>query len=241
MKIHLINPNTTASMTEQAVLAAVSVAAPGTEIIGNQPDDGPVSIEGYYDEAFAVPGMLEQIRANNHCDAHVIACFDDTGLDSARCIATGPVIGLCEAGCMAAVSVANSFSIVTTLSRSLPALTHLIHKYGAERRCVSIRASDIPVLELEDDSGDALQRIKKEVADAIKKDSAEAILLGCAGMTDLARALSEEFKLPVIDGVSAAVKHAEGLVAMGLTTSRINGYQYPVKKKYSGSFDRYQP
>ena len=58
---------------------------------------------------------------------------------------------------------------------------------------------------------------------------------------DRARALSEEFKLPVIDGVSAAVKHAEGLVAMGLTTSRINGYQYPVKKKYSGSFDRYQP
>ena len=228
-------------MTNKAVLAAESVAAQGTEIIGNQPDDGPVSIEGYYDEAFAVPAMLEQIRAHNDCDAHVIACFDDTGLDSARCIAEGPVVGLCEAGCMVAMNIANSFSIVTTLSRSLPALRHLVHKYGAERRCVSIRASDIPVLELENEDGDALKRIKSEVEFAIENDGAEAILLGCAGMTDLASALSDEFGLPVIDGVSAAVKQVEGLVSMGLTTSRINGYKYPVQKSYSGAFEKYQP
>jgi len=84
MKIHLVNPNTTASMTATAVAAARAVANGDTEIIGSQPDYGPESIEGYYDEVFAIPGLLDHINKHNHCDGHVIACFDDTGLDYAR-------------------------------------------------------------------------------------------------------------------------------------------------------------
>ena len=239
MRIHLINPNTTESMTEQAVIAARSVAASGTEIIGNQPAHGPVSIEGYYDEVFAVPAMLEQIQLNNACDGHVIACFDDTGVDAARCIANGPVIGICEAACLVAGSIANSYSIVTTLRRSVPALTHLVHKYGAERRCASIRASDIPVLDLEKQERAALEQIAEQCRQAIESDGAEAIVLGCAGMTSLTQQLSTQFGLPVIDGVASAVKHIEGLVSMQLSSSRINGYRTPVAKKYLGDFERF--
>ena len=238
MKIHLINPNTTSSMTREAVLAAQSVAASGTEIIGNQPKHGPVSIEGYYDEVFAVPEMLAEIKRHNDCHGHVVACFDDTGVDAARCIANGPVVGICEAGCLVAGTIANSFSIVTTLRRSVPALNHLVHKYGAEHRCASIRASDIPVLELEQGGG-AYKQIAAECELAIDTDGAEAILLGCAGMTSLAQQLSVQFGLPVIDGVTAAVKHIEGLVSMKLTTSRVNGYAQPVSKEFSGDFSKY--
>ncbi|MEM7258148.1 MAG: aspartate/glutamate racemase family protein, partial [Pseudomonadota bacterium] len=162
MKIHLINPNTTASMTQMAANAARNVAAAGTDIIANQPAHGPVSIEGFYDEAFAVPEMLHEIRKHNDCDGHIVACFDDTGVDAARCIANGPVIGICEAACITAATIANRFSVVTTLSRSVPALQHLIHKYGAERRCASIRASDIPVLDLEKQETAAMQKIEHE-------------------------------------------------------------------------------
>ena len=239
MKIHLINPNTTASMTGKAVIAARSVAATGTEIIGNQPAHGPVSIEGYYDEVFAIPAMLEQIQLNNACDGHVVACFDDTGVDAARCIANGPVIGICEAACLMAGTIANSFSIVTTLSRSVPALTHLVHKYGAERRCASVRASDIPVLDLEKEEPAAQELITEECRQAIESDGAEAIVLGCAGMTSLAQQLSTQLGIPVIDGVAAAVKHIEGLVSMQLSSSRINGYKTPVAKKFLGDFERF--
>lgn len=226
-------------MTDQAVIAARSVAASGTEIIGNQPEDGPVSIEGFYDEVFAVPAMLEQIQLNNSCDGHVVACFDDTGVDAARCIAHGPVIGICEAACLAAGTIANRYSIVTTLRRSVPALTHLVHKYGAERRCASVRASDIPVLDLEKQESAAFTQIAEECRQAVETDGAEAIVLGCAGMTSLTQQLSSQFGLPVIDGVAAAVKHIEGLVAMQLSTSRINGYKTPLVKKYSGDFSRF--
>ena len=57
MEIRIINPNTTASMTEKIGRAAQDVAATGTVITAINPADGPASIEGYYDEAFAVPGL----------------------------------------------------------------------------------------------------------------------------------------------------------------------------------------
>lgn len=82
-------------MTAKIAAAACGVALPGTVIDARQPEMGPVSIEGLYDEAFAVPGMLGCIRDADRdgADAHIIACFDDTGLDAARAIARAPVVG----------------------------------------------------------------------------------------------------------------------------------------------------
>jgi len=83
-KILIVNPNTTASMTETIGAAARAVAAPGTEISAVTSSMGPVSIEGYYDEAFAVPGLIQALVSTPDADAAIIACFDDTGLDAAR-------------------------------------------------------------------------------------------------------------------------------------------------------------
>ncbi len=94
MLLSVINPNTTVAMTDQIAAAARSVAAPGTDIVGVTPTMGPASIESHYDEALAVPGLLEAIissqRSENPADGHLVACFGDPGLDAAREIATGP-------------------------------------------------------------------------------------------------------------------------------------------------------
>ena len=73
-------------MTHKIGKAAQSVAAMGTEILAISPKGGPASIEGYYDEAFAVPGLLREIRNGEvlGMDGYIIACFDDPGLDTAR-------------------------------------------------------------------------------------------------------------------------------------------------------------
>ena len=81
----------------------------------------------------------------------------------------------------------------------------------------TVRAADIPVLALEDPASGARDQLRGEIARALDEDRAEAIVLGCAGMADLAADLSAEFGVPVIDGVSAAVKLAEALVALGLS------------------------
>src|SRR6266516_3960357 len=89
MRLNVVNPNTTAAMTRTIAAAATKAARPDTVIRAVSSAFGPASIEGAYDDAFAVPGLLEQIKAGEAegADAHVIACFDDTGLDGARALA----------------------------------------------------------------------------------------------------------------------------------------------------------
>ncbi|MBU9698728.1 aspartate/glutamate racemase family protein [Rhodobacteraceae bacterium HSP-20] len=224
MRILLLNPNTTASMTEKAAAAARRVASAGTEIVARNPARGPASIEGYYDEAMSLAGMLDVIRTTPDVDAVVIACFDDTGLDAARCLTDKPVVGIGEAAYHMASLISNKFSVVTTLARSVPALEHNLHKYGLASRCARVRSSEVAVLELEEPGSNACQRISDEIGRAVAEDRAEAIVLGCAGMTDLADQLAATHGLPVLDGVSCAVTMCESMVRLRLRTSRLGGY-----------------
>lgn len=218
-------------MTDKVCSAAQQVASDGTEIVAVTSQHGPVSIEGYYDEAMAVPGMLQAIQAEKDYDAVVIACFDDTGLNAARCITNKPVIGIGEAACRVASMLSNKFSVVTTLSRSVPALEHNLLSYGMERQCVRVRSSEIPVLELEHDEDAAANKIALEIKQAVSEDRAEAIVLGCAGMVDLAARLSEQFSMPVLDGVTCAVSLCESLVRLKAKTTRQGGYAPPPADK----------
>jgi allantoin racemase len=242
MRILLINPNTTQSMTETAADAARRVAAAGSEIIAVTSAMGPVSIEGYYDEALAVPGLLMALAEGERAgaDAAIIACFDDTGLDAARALAGIPVIGICEAALAAVSFIAQRVTIVTTMERSRLPIEHLVHRYGMAGRA-KVRAADIPVLSLEDPLSNARDRLRNEMSAALRDDRAEAIVLGCAGMADLAADLSREFGVPVVDGVAAAVKQAEGLVALGLKTAKRGAYAFPISKPYHGLLTPFEP
>jgi allantoin racemase len=238
MKLLVVNPNTTAQMTKRIGAAARAAAEPGVEILAVNPMSGPASIEGYYDEAFAAPGVIEEIAKGEAAgaDASIIACFDDTGLEAARCRARGPVIGIGEAALHMASLVAHRFSIVTTLARSIAPLEWNVKKYGFEDRCLAVRACDTPVLALETPGSGAREKLSQEIAEAVRVDGAEAIVLGCAGMAELAAFLSREHGVPVVDGVAAAVRLATSLVALGLSTSKIGAYAAPLPKSYSGPF-----
>lgn len=232
MKIKIVNPNSTASMTAKIRMCAERVVAPGTQLLVTNPPKTPPSIEGHYDAAVAIPALLEEIRQGDAdgFDGFVIACFDDPGLDACRELARGPVLGTCEAAMRGASMVAGSFSVVTTLARSVPIIEELAHKYGAERQCRRVRAADIPVLALEEENGAARQRVLHEISRAVEEDRCEAVILGCAGMTDLTQWLSEQSGVPVIDGVVVAVKMIEALVGAGLATSKVGAYALPIPK-----------
>lgn len=243
MIIKLINPNTTVSMTEKMTFCARRVVGAHTQIIGVSPSMGPASIEGHYDEAMAVPGLLAEIQAGERegCSAYVIACFGDPGLQAAREIANGPVIGIAEAAMHYASLIAPSFSVVTTLRRTCGMTWHLAERYGMRRFCRNVRASDIAVLELEHPHSDARRRITDECQRALDEDGSEAIVLGCAGMADLCAQISDAINAPVIDGVTAAVKLAESLVALGLSTAKRGDYARPLPKTYSGMLSPFSP
>ncbi len=236
--IQVINPNTSLAMTETIGAAARAVAAPGTEIIVVSPSHGVPSIEGHFDEAIAAVGVLEQVKRGREqgVSGHVIACFGDPGLLAARELASGPVIGIAEAAMHTATLVATRFSVVTTLLRTLTIARHLLQQYGFTHHCAALHAIDLPVLALEDGSGVAQEKVRQRCLQAKREDGCGAIVLGCGGMATLARELTQELGMPVIDGVSAAVKMVESLVALGFGTSKHGDFALPIAKPLSGAF-----
>ena len=229
-RVLIINPNTTASMTEKIRQAALRVCPADMMLEAVNPKQGPASIEGYYDEARSLAGLLDTMQAQPAADGYIIACFDDTGLDAARCVTAAPVIGIGEAGYHFASIVANRFTVVTTLARSISALEHNLARYGLAARCANVRASDVPVLDLETGDPKARAKLEHTIEQALQEDKAEAIVLGCAGMADLAADLEKRFSVPIVDGVAASVGMMGGMLRMGLKTSRLGGYAPPRKK-----------
>ncbi|MCW3784695.1 aspartate/glutamate racemase family protein [Defluviimonas salinarum] len=232
MNILVVNPNSTESMTRKIIETASRVASSGVTVTGATAAGAPASIEGHFDEAMSVPALLSCVRqAEEHgVDGIVVACFDDPGIGACREIASGPVLGICEAAVKAASMLATSFTVVTTLPRSVPVIERLVHGYGLSHQCRRVRSAEIPVLALEEPGSNAREKIREEILRAIEEDRCEAVVLGCAGMADLTAWLCEETGIPVIDGVSVATRMIEALVGCGLKTSKINAYARPNMK-----------
>lgn len=234
MRILVVNPNTTASMT--AAIGACAGRVTDAEVMAVNPAMGPASIESHYDEALAVPGLLAEIERGERSGAQgtVIACFGDPGLDAAREIAVGPVVGIAEAAMHIATLVGRTFGIVTTLSRTVGTAHDLVHRYGFAGRCVAIRACDIPVLDLDIPGSAAREIVTALCRQVVEEDGADSVVLGCAGMADFCDEISAAIGVPVIDGVTAGVRLVESLIALRLTTSRRDEYAPPPPKAYTG-------
>ncbi|EFF84350.1 aspartate/glutamate racemase family protein [Acinetobacter ursingii] len=232
MRIQVINPNTCLEMTQSIAESASKVAAGSTEIVAVAPTQGVVSIEGHYDEAIASFHLLELIKQgqSQQVDGHIIACFGDPGLDAARELTDAPVIGIAEAAFHMATLIATKFSIVTTLKRTKIIAEHLLHQYGYIHKCEKIHCIDLPVLDLEKNEKETYDKLLETCWLAKENDGVGAIVLGCGGMSKHVESISKELNIPVIDGVTAAVKLLEALHGLGLRTSKWGDYDYPNQK-----------
>lgn len=239
MRIKIINPNTTQSMTDSIYQAAVFAAAPETEIVAVSPERGPVSIENWHDEVFAAAGVVEEVHKGEMLeggfDAYITACYGDPGLNPAREVTAKPVVGIAEASMHLATFVAYRFAVVTILPRWKMVMDEVVHRYGLENRCAAIRCTDMEVLDFERDPERGARELYAMSKRTIEEDKAEAICLGCAGMIEFADDLQKKLGVPVFDGVTSAVKIAEALVTLKKKTSKILYYNYPQPKTYRNS------
>jgi allantoin racemase len=232
-RICLINPNTSKPMTEACASAVRAFLGKQITLDAVTVQSGPASIEGHYDGALAAVGVLEALAADPHADGYIIACFDDTALEAARCAVSAPVVGIGEAAFHIASLLAHRFAVVTTLSRSVPVIENNLERYGMAARCRGVFATDIPVLELESDSPAAEERIAEQILLA-RSRKAEAIVLGCAGMVEMKARLEEKCGLPIIDGVTAAAGLVWTMAELGLKTSPVGAYTPPISKRFAG-------
>ena len=215
VRLLFVNPNTTAAMSATVHAAAAAAAPPHVVVTSATSSRGPAAIEGPEDGEAAVPGLLEAIAAGERdgADAFVIACFDDTGLEAAREITARPVIGIGQAAFHLAMLGGGRFSVVTTLSVSVPVIEDNLVRYALDGACCRVRASGVPVLELELDRDRAAARVSEEIGRAVAEDGCRAVVLGCAGMASLVAPMRARHGVPIVDGVVAASGLAAALVA----------------------------
>lgn len=238
MKIKVINPNSNKKMTEQIKNAINVNIRLNCKIDFDTIMDGPDSIESVVDETYSAAALLEYLRTdkNNQYSGYVIACFGDPGLDAARELMDAPIIGTAEAAMQMASLVSTRFSIVTTVARMKNYTENLVYKYGFERKCKKIRAIGCEVNSLLKPNCSSNDIVEHECREAIKNDDIGAIVLGCAGMANLANDLSRKLEIPVIDGVLSGICLAEALFKCDIKTSKLEDYGYPNKKIYRGIY-----
>ena len=203
----------------------------GTEVDVVCLSHGPESIEAAYDEALAAPYIIEEVRKaeKEGYDAVSLDCAMDTVVRASREAVRIPVTSAGEASYFLAMGLCARFSIVTVLKSTADAIKENVATYGFQSRVASVRYARIPVLDLKDEDK-AFEAIARESRIALEKDGAEAIVLGCTGMSSLTPRLMRELSVPVIDPANSALKLAEIYVQMGLRTSKL-AYESPSEKE----------
>lgn len=204
-----------------AAIAASAAAFASSEVIVEavNPPDGPASIENDNDERRCIPGLLAEIAsaqarpAELRPDAYVVACFGDPGLVEARAMVDVPVLGIAQAAMHAAALAGGSFSVVTSMSATVPRGWELA-KMHTPNACLGVYACDIPVVQIDADPCTVIP-IGDLCAQALVRDGSAAIVLGCAAMARYAAPLRHRLGVPVIDGVVAATVLAEALIRLG--------------------------
>jgi allantoin racemase len=224
MRIHVVTPCVSESLGGVEELAAI--ASPGVEVTHSRIESGPASIETRVDEALALPGTLAAVRAAGDADAIVIDCMGDPGLEPAREVVPGLVLGPAQASMHVAAMLAQSFSVLAVLDATVPMIEELALRYGLASKLRSVRSIGIPVLELEDDRGRMIDALSAAALAAVEHDGAHAIVLGCTGMVGAADAVAARLDaaglpgIPVLDPLVTAFKLAEALADLGLRPSR---------------------
>lgn len=196
-----------------------------TEVDRVRIEKGPPSIESRYDDALATPDVLRLIKEAEGVDGIVVNCFCDPGVKAGREITDIPVIGPCLASMLVASSICDRFSILTVLKEVTPAIEENARMYGLQEKIASIRDIEMPVLDLHKDEEMTLTALVKQGRKAIDEDGAQALILGCTGMTGMAKKLSKELGVHVLDPLPTAVKLVETLASLRLTQSKLT---YPV-------------
>jgi allantoin racemase len=209
-------------------------AFPGTEVRVIDVATGPLSIESAYEEAIAIPPTLDLIMAceREGYDAAIIGCFGDPGLEAARELVTMPVIGPCESALLLAAGLGHRFSVLTIYDSLIAGQELLAVKAGVRAKLGSVRATNIPVLDLMKDPVATRARLTEIAATCVREDRADALLFGCMTMSflDMGAEISAAVGVPVVNAGRAALKHAEMLVSMGLSHSK-TAFPTPAKMK----------
>ncbi|GAA1804645.1 aspartate/glutamate racemase family protein [Luedemannella flava] len=235
MRILLVNPNTNAAMTGAMAASARAVASPGTEIVPLTPRFGADAIDCNFESYLSAVAVMDAVSTvDTGFDAVVMAGFGEHGREGMQELVDVPVLDIAECAAHVAQLLGRTYSVVTTLRRSVGAIEDRLLLAGQRARCASVRATGLGTAELDADPDAAVAAVVEQARLAVEVDGAEVICLGCGGLAGLDEAIGARLGVPVVDGVTAAVRLAEAVVGLGLRTSKVCSYAPPPGNALTG-------
>ena len=234
-RLLLINPNTSDSVSALILAEAQRSASPGTTVDVLTAPFGVAYIETRF-EALVGAYATAQLAGDHlgRYDALVVAAFGDPGLAALREVLPGPVTGLTEAALASACLLGNRFSIVAISQRIRAWYRETVQAYGLDGRLASIRGLDEPLADIGNVQGNQGARLVQLAERCVAEDGADVIVLAGAPLAGLARSLRGQLAVPVVDGVSSAVRHAESLVALQPGRATQGSFAPPPDKPHHG-------
>jgi Asp/Glu/hydantoin racemase len=215
MRLLVINPNITDSVTALIRAEAERSISPGTELTVLTAPFGVAYIETRF-EAMVGAYATAQVAAEQVAghDAVIVAAFGDPGLGALREVMPVPVLGMSESALASACLLGHRFSIIAISQRIMAWYRETVENNGLIGRLASIRALDRPLSSIGGVQEEHRERLRDLCEKAVAEDGAEVIIFGGAPLAGLGRTLTGELPVPVVDGVSSAVQHAESLVML---------------------------
>lgn len=224
----VVNVNTSPAVTEVVRRSAEGAVSATTRVVALTPEFGPASVESNYESYLSAVGVLDAVQRHEGAfDAVVHAGFGEVGREALQDVLSVPVVDITEAAAHTACLLGRSYGVVTSLDRAVPAIHDRLLLAGLAGRCAGIRSVDLRVLELEAHPEVTAKAFVDRAQRLVEEDGAEVVVLGCAGMAGVREAVTGALDVPVVDGVAAAARLAESLVALGLSTSKVRSYAPP--------------
>jgi Asp/Glu/hydantoin racemase len=235
MRLLLINPNISDSVSDLIRAEAQRSASPGTQIQVLTAPFGVAYIETRF-EAMIGAYATAQLACEHGAqyDAVVVAAFGDPGLTALREVMPVPVTGMTEAALASAHLLGHRISIIAISQRIQAWYREVVESYGFGSRLASIRALDRPISAIGGVQQEHAQALKALAERAVAEDGAEVIVLAGAPLAGLARSLQGQLPVPVVDGVSSAVRHAETLAGLQAGRARQGSFSMPPVKPHRG-------
>ena len=234
LETSIVCPSDISILSNKIEKTALSIACRNNKILVNKNSKH----INYYEENINFKDLLKNIKENLTSDAFIICSFEDYGVEEARKLKSKLILGVGEASFNIASFISDSFSIITTLSSSHETIRNNLKKYGLYEKCVSLQSIDVPVLDLETMSNQNLSKLKNEVHRTITEENPGSIIITNPGIVNIKRELEDEFKIPIIEGVLAAVTFTEMLFKLGFNMNK-KMYKNFSSNNYNGYFSQY--
>jgi len=197
-------------------------------------EKGPLHLDYHYYETLVLTPVLHVVKQaeRDGYDAAIIGCFFDSGLEAAREITDRLVVTAPAESCMhIAASLGHSFSLLVTRDKAIPKMRQNVVKYGFREHLASIKSIGLGVRDLQEDRTETAGRLKSLAKEAVERDLAEVVILGCTIQFGFYKELQQYVGVPVLDAALGALKYAELLVELkkrfNWSQSKAYGYETP--------------